>query len=110
YGLERRVLVDAAKGEDISDELPAIAAEVRRLLDLYGDNGSFRGYATRFLQLLDFYAMSTGDVSVPARTGNPWDVPMALRVGLGELAVDGTPVSADWALAWAHYHPEIHLR
>ncbi|MDP5182380.1 TerB N-terminal domain-containing protein [Blastococcus sp. BMG 814] len=110
YGLERRVLVDAAKGQDISDELPAIAAEVRRLLDLYGDNGSFRGYTTRFLQLLDFYATSTGDVSVPARTGNPWDVPMALRVGLGEQAVDGTPISADWALAWAYYHPEIYLR
>lgn len=110
YGLERRVLVDAAAGQDISDEMPAIAAEARRLLDLYGENGSFRGYATRFLQLLDFYATSTGDVSVPARTGNPWDVPMALRVGLGELAVDRTPVSADWALAWAYYHPEIYLR
>ena len=35
---------------------------------------------------------------------------MALRVGLGELAADGTPVSADWALAWAYYHPEIYLR
>ena len=110
YGLERRVLVDAAHGEDIRQELPAFAAEVRRLLDLYGENRSFHGYGTRFLQLLNFFTTSTGDVSVPTRTGNPWEVPMALRAGLGELAVDGTPVSADWALAWAHYHPEIYLQ
>ena len=110
YGLERRVLVDTAQGEAVSHELPAIAAEVRRLLDLYGENRSFRGYATRFLQLLDFYTTSTSDPSVPPRTGDRWEVPMPLRVGLGELAVTGTPVSADWALAWAHYHPEIYPR
>ncbi|GAA3164020.1 TerB N-terminal domain-containing protein [Blastococcus jejuensis] len=109
YGLERRVLVDTAHGED-SHELPAIAAEVRRLLEIYGESASFRGYATRFLQLLDFSATSTGDLTPPPRTGDRWEVPMTLRTGLGELAVTGTPVSADWALAWAYYHPEIYSR
>jgi tellurite resistance protein len=42
YGLERRVLIDGA------DEAIALA-EVRRLLPIYGESRSFRGYASDFL-------------------------------------------------------------
>ena len=37
-------------------------------------------------------------------------LPLALRVGLGQLAVDQKPVPADWALAWAQADPNISRR
>jgi len=42
YGLERRVLVDAEHDSTAKAELPVIEEEVRRLLGIYGNNGSFR--------------------------------------------------------------------
>jgi len=110
YGLERRVLVDGTNGAPARDELPLIRSEVAHLLHLYGENHSFRGYGTRFLSLVDFSASSTDTNSPPERSSDKWHVPMRLRAGLGEFAAHGTPVPADWALAWAHYHPEIYPR
>lgn len=53
YGLERRALIDALSDPQAKAEIPAIKAEVKRLLALYGDNHSFCGYATRFLAHID---------------------------------------------------------
>lgn len=110
YGLERRILVDATKPGPARDEVPLIRAEVARLLDLYGKNHSFHMYATGFLDLIDFYGTSTDTTTPPERTQETWPVPMGLRAALGEFAAEGTPVPADWALAWAHFHPEIYPR
>jgi len=110
YGLERRVLVDAQKPGPAREELPIISAEVARLLDLYGQNNSFRSYATSFLGLLDLHAAATDGGDAPERRPERWRVPTRLRTGLGGFAAKGVPVPADWALAWAHYHPEIYPR
>lgn len=113
YGLERRVLLDTTTERTKATalaELPVIRAEVARLLGIYGNNYSFRGYATKFLNLLDFYLTDSDAGIAPVRDGDKWQVPMTLRVGLGRFANTGAPVPADWALAWAHYHPEIYLR
>jgi uncharacterized tellurite resistance protein B-like protein len=113
YGLERRVLVDASDPGQARNELPFIRTEVERLLDLYGSNGSFRSYATGFLEVIDLYAnnINSGGASTPPeRSANKWNVPMRLRVALGEFAADGTPVPADWARTWAHFHPDIYPR
>lgn len=42
YGLERRALIDGQDHE-------VIRSEVRRLLTIYGNNSSFRSYATQFI-------------------------------------------------------------
>ena len=110
YGLERRVIVDAFGAGAARDEVPLIRAEVTRLLGLYGGNHSFHSYATGFLDLIGFYGASTDTRTPPERTQDQWSVPMGLRAALGEFAADGTPVPAGWALAWAHFHPEIYLR
>lgn len=113
YGLERRVLFDSTQPrtrDAARAELPAIRAEVVRLLDIYGGNHSFRGYGGNFINLVDFYLTEASGDAPPDRDGDPWHVPMTLRAQLGEFAVDGTPVPAEWALTWAYYHPEIYFR
>ncbi|HEV3050345.1 MAG TPA: TerB N-terminal domain-containing protein, partial [Longimicrobium sp.] len=99
YGIERRVLVDAESDPRAAAEVPALLAEVERLLGIYGDNGSFRGYAgglLEFARVRHGLARLEGDAAVePA--GATW---MQVRVAVGRFAVEGTPVPADWALAW----------
>lgn len=112
YGLERRILLDATSDPAVQSELPAICAEIERLLRLYDDNNSFRRYAT---QLLDFVASTqVADKSYlaapPVITRTSYELPLRLRIALGQLAVDGKPVPADWALAWALSDPNIIRR
>lgn len=108
YGLERRVLVDLPQNPAVSQDLAPIAAEVRRLLAIYGDNGSFGHYAGDFLSLLELAQATQLDaipLEPPALAADRWRVPMQLRLGLGRLAMDGAPVPAAWARAWAWYLP-----
>jgi len=56
YGLEHRVLVNTRAPRPERGELILLGGEVARLLVLYGNNHSFRTYARRFLELIDFYA------------------------------------------------------
>lgn len=50
YGLERRILHDAQDSLKARAEVPVLLQEVERLLDVYGSNHSFAGYASRLLQ------------------------------------------------------------
>ena len=49
YGLERRLLIDAQRSAAARAEREMLVAEIRRLLGIYGTNGSFRGYAEGLL-------------------------------------------------------------
>src|ERR1019366_10395280 len=51
YGLERRVLHDYGSQTERGEEYQAILGEVRRLLEVYGENNSFRRYASAFLEM-----------------------------------------------------------
>nr|WP_225927382.1 TerB N-terminal domain-containing protein [Pseudomonas ekonensis] len=112
YGLERRALIDAPVDPQAKAELPAIKAEVHRLLDLYGDNYSFRGYATRFLAHLDAGTVeSQSYLTEPDITAvDGYELPMTLRIALGQMAVDKYPLNASWALTWALTEPNISRR
>jgi tellurite resistance protein len=110
YGIERRVLVDIANDPTLSWELPPLRVEVQRLLSIYGGNDSFHRYATRFLGLLDVLTAAESSVLPPLTRENKWQPPPALLVQLGTYASDGRPIPADWALAWAWYHPDVSLR
>ena len=102
YGLERRVLVDAGHDSNAKAELPVIEEEIRRLLGIYGNNGSFRSYAG---SLLDYLAAGKGASSSLESllqqflASGGW-LDTNLRVGLGVHAQSGKPLPAEWAVAW----------
>lgn len=112
YGLERLVLVDAPAHSALGAHVGAVTDEVRRLLSTYSDNYSFRSYAEDLLNLIENATLLSTDqpLSPPARDGERWPVPAALRVGLGRFARDGAPIPADWARAWVWFHPNLYPR
>jgi len=111
YGLERRVLVDLDATPDHPD-VALISAEVRRLLSIYSDNGSFDMYATDFLELLDTITARTAPLTPPDWTTieRRWEVPAVVRIGLGRYVGAKQPIPAEWALVLLRVHPEAYLR
>ncbi|MFI0408305.1 TerB N-terminal domain-containing protein [Actinomadura sp. 3N508] len=109
YGLERRVLVDLRQDETArAAELPLIQAEVERLLELFGSDASFQGYATGFRRLIEAVSVAAADGAAcagPAPEADRRRPSARLRVGLGEFARGRRPVPAEWALAWVTSHP-----
>ena len=99
YGLERRLMKDRA-------DAAAIATEVKRLLDCYGANGSFRFYATQLLECAD---LLLGDVSSPKPLQPPYrrgrELPLTLRLRLGKLIAARGSLEAQDALAWYQLSP-----
>ena len=111
YGIERRVLVDLDRSDLGGDESGALITEVERLLALYGENNSFRGYAGEFLSVVNCLQSDLDFASLePPRDRRSWELPLELKLGLGSLVASGDPVSAPWALSWLRLHPETSLR
>ncbi|KPU60496.1 terB-N family protein [Pseudomonas fluorescens] len=112
YGLERRALVDAVSDPKVKAEIPLITKEVQRLLDIYGDNRSFRGYAEGFLDYLSNQALDPNLYLGPPPdvVAYGYEMPLPLRIGLGQHASNKRPLDADWALAWALADPNISKR
>lgn len=112
YGLERRAIVDAAAGEAARYDRPRIAAEVRRLLDLYSEKSrSFKRYAG---ELLDWISLSDHprrlyEQAIPVLPQN-FELPFYIRLALGQAAIDEVPVPVELALAWSRLDPRISLR
>ncbi|TPI60613.1 hypothetical protein FJ420_06840 [Mesorhizobium sp. B3-1-3] len=106
YGLERRLFIDEAR-----NEAPAMAAEVRRLLTLHGENYSFKGYASKFLDVADL--MANPDTSRPTlspdlRSG--YEMPLSVRVHLGRKLSSKLPFDSTDALLWILSLPDTQLR
>ncbi len=112
YGLERRILLDAQHSDAARAEIPSIVAETQRLLGVYGSNRSFRGYAESFLSFVKA-AQGQGDVysDKPPMSILPGaEFPLMVRLALGQLAVGGKPIPAEWALVWFRSAPSTQLR
>jgi uncharacterized tellurite resistance protein B-like protein len=112
YGLERRVLVDAPNDSVARAELPAIAKELERLLQIYGGtSGSFKNYATGLLEWIELTTFSSGLYKQPIpefiRT---WEIPTYIKLALGQAALVGDGVPANLALAWLRLDPNTRLR
>ena len=106
YGIERRLFFDQAKGE-----AQQLIAEVRRLLQLYGENGSFRGYATRFLdaaQLMSEQDIGRPQLSPDLRSG--YEMPLSVRLYLGRKIASHEPLDARDGLTWVLSLPDTSLR
>lgn len=112
YGLERRAILDAAKDDAAKADWPVIADELRRLLGIYGHkSGSFRSYAS---SLLDWVSLAEHPEQaylkpVPSFP-KTYELPLYIRLALGQAAVDKAPVPAALALAWARLDPTSYLR
>jgi uncharacterized tellurite resistance protein B-like protein len=112
YGMERRAIIDAAKDEAAQADWPVIAHELRRLLGIYGEkSNSLRRYAG---ELLDWVSLASHPAKlyerpVPALP-KTFELPLYIRLALGQAAVDGAPVPTHLALAWAKLDPNTYLR
>lgn len=101
YGLERRALADAMVSSAARDEVGVIIDEAKRLLSIYGNNGSFRGYVSNFIDILQLSNTATRLYQKSPRCTPPYyEIPLSIKIGLGQMAVDGVPLSAEWAFAW----------
>lgn len=107
YGLERRILLDAQQLPSARTDIAVIAEELQALLEVYGSNRSFRGYAS---SLLDIAPWASGlpfslDELAPPPAQPGYDYPLTLKVALGAMAKAGRPVPAEWALCWIRSTP-----
>lgn len=111
YGLERKVLEDSPHYSEVSQELPAILAEVRRLIAIYGGNSSFYGCANRFLDLEVIVGAMDRVYRLPAPPQGQYKaLTLRHKVALGQAAVDGAPLPAEWAYAWLINDERMFLR
>lgn len=110
YGLERRLLVDLESDLD-GDEATALFGEVERLLGLYGDNGSFRGYASNLLSFATLAKSISGELTPPVWTEDHrgWEMPIDVQLGVSRYVAAGQPIPTDWALAYLRFHPSAYL-
>ncbi|WP_066737532.1 TerB N-terminal domain-containing protein [Cupriavidus sp. D384] len=112
YGLERRAVFDAANDQAARADLPAIAAELRRLLAIYGPrSGSFQGYGTALLDWITLVNLPERSYLQPLPSSpRSYELPLYIRAALGQAAVDRVAISADLALAWIKLDPRSLLR
>ncbi|MDE2732443.1 MAG: TerB N-terminal domain-containing protein [Bacteroidota bacterium] len=104
YGLERRYFTDNASTE----ERAQIIAEVRRLLDVYGANGSVNQYLESFL---DCAGLPDPNTQVqPVLDLGRLRLPVRVRVSLGRMLAAGMPLTWDWLLSWYICDPDTRLR
>lgn len=109
YGLERRLFLDGQKKGVPDEERAAIVTEVRRLLAVYGENHSFRGYASNFLAMEWMLYQRHNDIPeylnfADRYCAGPFQVLLAQHVAAQK------PLPPDVALQWLSLHPEFGLR
>ena len=101
YGLERWILRDYSSKSERGEDNHHILAEVRRLLEIYGENHSFRRYASAFLEFAQaiYYSINSDDPP-PDCPLLGYEIPSRLKIALGVMARDGKPIPPAWAAAW----------
>lgn len=105
YGLERRAFFDTKHSEQALNDIKDINAEIRRLLQIYGHNNSFKNYAGNFLKALDirfgsgpsYYLLKEQDFH-----GNG----LLLHAALAQVANEQIPIPSSLALAWILTQPQ----
>lgn len=111
YGLERRLLFEAQSSPFAKVQAPTIISEVQRLLSIYGDNNSFRNYASSFVGIAQIlFGENRAYEYEPTYHSGGGEYPLELRLALSQLVADGKPIPAKWALAWYLGSPETRLR
>lgn len=108
YGLERRAFIDAYADATAQAEWPALIEEVRRLLTIYGQHKPFAERAHKFIEMLLAAKTAKNLVFGQGKYASSVNaMPLDLKKELGLLALAGTPMSSDKALAWALTDPSL---
>ncbi|WP_284283602.1 TerB N-terminal domain-containing protein [Mesorhizobium amorphae] len=105
YGLERRLML-----EESPPDADGVVAEVCRLLQVYGGNGSFKRYAGELLsayQLKSAQLPEKFDLEVEE---NSYEIPIMLKVALGMRVRRGEAIEPDLLLAYVLADPETRVR
>ena len=112
YGIERRVLADAAQSRLARAEVDVLLAEVERLKILYKAEPSFQGYAANLLSFARYAyrPVQVEELRPPLERVNFAETPLTVRLALGSFALQGRPIPAEWALSWLLTSPDIYLR
>ncbi|MBO6690084.1 MAG: TerB N-terminal domain-containing protein [Henriciella sp.] len=105
YGLERRFFMD----RPYTQEAAAIVDDVKRLKSVYKDNYSAKNYLSRFIDAATVQSLDVSEI-VPVFQSSENDLPLSLRLAIGNRLLKGDPLSADWVLSWLMCHPERRLR
>jgi len=105
YGLERRYFIEGARQEH-----RALADEVRRLLEIHGRHGAFRGHARRFLDALDVLHATDQHPALSPQPAAGYDISLLARRRLGRKLAHGEPLAAEDALTWHLALPDTRLR
>lgn len=98
YGLERRLVF-----ENVVDDAETITIETRRLLSIYGNNRSFRNYATELLDLAACIGGGGAETKGPTPSAdlcNGGQMQAPIRLHLGKRLAKRTPLNADDCLMW----------
>lgn len=110
YGLERRMLVDGPAIPNYEADALLIAVEVRRLLDLYGNNRSFQSYAGGFLNWIGLTFEANKQIAdIIAGSTEDYGVPLATKIELARKSLQQEPIPVELALAWVTKDPDTNL-
>jgi hypothetical protein len=108
YGLERRAFIDAYADAAAQAEWPVLLEEVRRLLTIYGHHKPFAERANKFIDMLVAAKTAKNLVFAQGKYASSLNaMPLDLKKELGLLALAGTPMSSDKAIAWALTDPSL---
>lgn len=111
YGLERRALHDVKSSESAKSELPVIITEIERLLAIYNKSYSFQNYAGSLLDILKSKSIEPRQYeNHPTPFRGEHELKFEHRVALGQCAVDGKPLPAEWAYTWFRSDPTTYLK
>lgn len=110
-GLEHRVF-ECREKPDAFRELSRLAAEMRRLVASHGKHSfSLQHHASRLAALIEIRSIREKMYLRPVpELKRTYDLPVELRVALGQAAKDGAPLPAPWALAWLLMDQTVTLR
>jgi uncharacterized tellurite resistance protein B-like protein len=90
-------------------ELPAIEVEVGRLLSIYGQNRSFYGYASQFLDFVAMRQLQERSYLVAPRPHPDKQLTFRDRLALAQCAADQCPLPPAWAHHWLTHDPNTTL-
>lgn len=112
YGLERRVVIDTVANSDAHADVPVIAAELRRLIGLYGHKSqSLRRCIQALLDWMVLIPMVPSGLYLQAipRFDELKEVPITVRLAAGQALMAGKKVPPSVALEWVRRAPNIKI-
>jgi uncharacterized tellurite resistance protein B-like protein len=110
YGIERRLLIDADSSSVTKTEIESLISEVKRLLAVYGNNGSFNGYASNFVDfiLIKYFPEKVNEFEI--NQNRSYDIAPLIKWRLAKYTVDEKPIPGELAYHWLNADPDIRLR